>query len=147
LETIDFQVGVDMGSYDVFGQGDVLVFGVLGGFVHGDLDYEAIARSFDFDGGQVGAYATYLNGGLFVDTLLNAHIYSLETGANLGFPDSLDANTVGLRTDGGYRFGSFTGGAFLEPLGTIEVMWADMTASRSAATPSRSTTRPMSEAA
>ena len=125
LETIDFQVGIDMGKRDFLSQGDALVFGLLGGFVHGNLDYDSLARQFDFDGGQVGAYATYLNGGLFVDTLLNVHLYSLDT-ATLGFPDSLDANTVGLRTDTGYRFGSFTGGAFLEPLATIEVTWADI---------------------
>jgi autotransporter-like protein/autochaperone domain-containing protein len=125
LDTIDFQVGVDMGKRDVWGQGDALVFGLLGGFVHGDLDYDALVRNFDFDGGQVGAYATYLNGGLFVDTLLNAHLYSLET-ETLGFPSSLDANTIGLRTDTGYRFGSFSGGPFIEPLATLEVMWADI---------------------
>jgi Autotransporter beta-domain/Autochaperone Domain Type 1 len=125
LDTLDFQVGVDMGKRDVWGQGDALVFGLLGGFVHGDLDYDALARAFNFDGGQVGAYATYLNGGLFVDTLLNVHLYSLDTNT-LGFPDSLDANTVGLRSDTGYRFGSFSGGPFIEPLATIEVMWADI---------------------
>ncbi len=125
LQTIDFQVGVDMGKRDALTQGDALVFGLLGGFVHGDLDYDALARNFNFDGGQVGAYATYLNGGLFVDTLLNVHLYSLET-STLGFPDSLDANTVGLRTDTGYRFGSFSGGPFIEPLATLEVTWADV---------------------
>ena len=125
LTTLDFQVGVDLGQRDVWSQGDALVFGMLGGFVYGDLDYDAIPRAFDFSGGQVGAYATYLNGGLFVDTLLNVHLYELST-ATLGFPSSLDANTVGLRTDTGYRFGSFTGGAFLEPLATIEVLWADI---------------------
>ena len=125
LQTLDFQVGVDMGKHDALSQGDALVFGLLGGFVHGDLDYDALARSFNFDGGQVGAYATYLNGGLFVDTLLNVHLYSLET-STLGFPSSLDANTVGLRTDTGYRFGSFSGGPFIEPLATIEMTWADI---------------------
>jgi|GEM_PF-939627 len=125
LTTLDFQVGVDMGQRDVWSQGDALVFGMLGGFVYGGLDYDAIPRNFDFSGGQVGAYATYLNGGLFVDTLLNVHLYELST-ATRGFPSSLDANTVGLRTDTGYRFGSFTGGAFLEPLATIEVLWADI---------------------
>jgi len=125
LTTLDFQVGVDLGQRDVMNDGDALVFGMLGGFVYGGLDYDAIPRSFDFSGGQVGAYATYLNGGLFVDTLLNVHLYELST-ATRGFPSSLDANTVGLRTDTGYRFGSFTGGAFLEPLATIEVLWADI---------------------
>ena len=125
LETIDFQMGIDFGKKDFFSQGDALVFGLLGGFVHGDLDYDNIARSFNFDGGQVGAYATYLNGGLFVDTLFNAHLYSLDTDT-LGFPDGLDANTLGIRTDAGYRFGSFSGGPFLEPLATLEVTWADI---------------------
>jgi autotransporter family porin len=62
---------------------------------------------------------------LFVDTLLNVHLYELET-ATLGFPSSLNGNTVGLRTDTGYRFGGFTGGAFIEPLATLEVTWADI---------------------
>jgi len=125
LDTIDFQVGIDMGTRDLLSAGDVLVFGMLGGFVHADLDYDQLARQFDFSGGQVGAYATYLKGGLFVDTLLNVHLYELDT-ATLGFPSSLDANTVGLRTDTGYRFGSFSGGMFIEPLATIEVTWADI---------------------
>jgi hypothetical protein len=125
LQTLDFQVGVDMGKRDALTQGDALVFGLLGGLVHGDLDYDALARNFNFDGGQVGVYATYLNGGLFVDTLANLHLYSLET-STLGFPNALDANTVGLRTDTGYRFGSFSGGPFLEPLATLEVTWADI---------------------
>ncbi len=125
LETFDIQVGIDMGTRDVLGAGDALVFGVLGGFVHGDLDYDNIARRFQYDGGQVGAYANYLAGGLFVDTLLNAHIYELDAN-NVAFPGSVDGNTVGLRTDTGCRFGSLTGGTFFEPLATIEVMWADL---------------------
>ena len=125
LDTIDLQMGIDMGRYDVLSEGDALIFGVLGGFVGGNLDYDALVRSFDFSGGQVGAYATYLKGGLFVDTLLNVHLYEIDA-PNQGFPDSLNATTVGLRTDSGYRFGSFTGGAFFEPLATIEVTWADI---------------------
>ncbi len=125
LETFDFQVGLDLGTRDVLGAGDILVFGALGGFVHANLDYEQIARGFDLSGGQVGGYATYLNGGLFVDTLLNVHFLEVDTPV-LGFPKSLDATTIGLRTDAGYRFGSFTGGAFIEPLATIAVTWADL---------------------
>ncbi|MEM8574698.1 MAG: autotransporter domain-containing protein, partial [Pseudomonadota bacterium] len=125
FSSFDLQVGVDMGQYDVINQGDVLIFGVLGGFVGGKLDYDSLADTFDFSGGQVGAYATYLKDGLFVDTLLNVHLYEINT-PNLCFSDSLDATTVGLRTDAGYRFGSFTGGAFFEPLATIEVTWADI---------------------
>ncbi len=126
LETLDFQTGLDMGKRDVWAPGDALVFGVLGGFVSANLDYDSLARQFNFSGSQIGAYATYLNGGLFVDTLANLHLYELEAGSNSGFPDSLDANTFGLRSDAGYRFGSFSGGAFIEPLATLEVTWADI---------------------
>jgi hypothetical protein len=38
----------------------------------------------------------------------------------------MNATTVGVRTDSGCRFGSFHGGAFLEPLATISVGWADI---------------------
>ena len=126
LQTMDFQTGLDLGKRDVLSQGDALVFGVLGGFVQANLDYDHLVRQFDFSGGQVGAYATYLKGGLFVDTLFNAHLYELNPNATLGFPNSLNASTLGVRTDTGYRFGSFSGGAFLEPLATIEVMWANI---------------------
>ncbi|MGV1013904.1 MAG: autotransporter domain-containing protein [Methyloceanibacter sp.] len=125
LDIIDFQLGLDLGKRDFLSDGDILVFGMLGGFVHADLDYKRLVRNFDFEGGQVGGYATYLNGGLFVDTLLNVHLMELET-RTLGFPNSLDATTVGLRTDSGYRFGSFGRGAFIEPLATIAVLWADI---------------------
>ena len=118
-------MGLDLGTRDVLGSGDILVFGALGGFVHGDLNYKNILRQFDLSGGQVGGYATYLNGGLFVDTLLNVHFLDIDTPV-LGFPGSLDATTLGLRTDAGYRFGSFTGGAFIEPLATLAVTWADI---------------------
>ena len=125
LETVDFQGGIDLGKRGLLSDNDVLVFGALGGFIHSDLDYDAINRLFSFDGGQVGGYATYLRGGLFVDTLVNVHLMEVET-RTLGFPNSLDATTIGVRTDSGYRFGSFNGGAFIEPLATISVNWADI---------------------
>jgi autotransporter family porin len=126
LETIDFQSGIDLGKRGLLSENDILIFGALGGFVHADLDYDAITRAFDYQGGQVGGYATYLRGGLFVDTLVNVHLMEIDTGRSLGFPSSLDATTVGVRTDSGYRFGSFNGGAFIEPLATIAVDWADI---------------------
>ncbi|MBM3544337.1 MAG: autotransporter outer membrane beta-barrel domain-containing protein [Alphaproteobacteria bacterium] len=125
LDVLDWQMGLDLGHRDLLAPGDILVFGVLGGFVGAGLDYDQLARQFDFSGGQIGGYATYLRGGLFVDTLLNAHLLEMDTAA-LGMPSSLDANTLGLRTDTGYRFGSFNGGAFIEPLATIEVLWSDI---------------------
>jgi autotransporter family porin len=126
LEATDFQMGLDLGTRGLLSDNDLLVFGALGGFVHANLDYDSIDRQFDFTGGQVGGYATYLSGGLFVDTLVNAHIMALDPHATLGFPNSLNATTLGVRTDSGYRFGSFHGGPFIEPLATISVNWAEI---------------------
>jgi hypothetical protein len=71
LETVDFQSGIDLGKRGLLSDNDILVFGALGGFIHSDLDYDAINRLFSFERGQVGGYATYLRGGLFVDTWVN----------------------------------------------------------------------------
>jgi outer membrane autotransporter protein len=127
LATWDVQFGIDLGARGLLTDNDMLVFGPLGGFVHGDLHYDNIGngRDFDINGPQVGGYATYLRGGLFVDTLLNVHFLDVET-QDLGFPQSFDATNVGLRTDGGYRFGSYKGGAFIEPLATLSINWADI---------------------
>lgn len=123
LETFDVQSGIDLGKRGLLAADDILVFGALGGFVRSDLDYDAIPRLFNFSGGEVGGYATYLRGGLFVDTLLNVQFLGLKT-QTTGFPSTLSATTAGVRTDAGYRFGSFRGGPFVEPLATIAVDWA-----------------------
>jgi hypothetical protein len=136
-----------LGKRGLLSENDILIFGALGGFVHSDLDYDAITRAFDYQGGQAGGYATYLRGGLFVDTLVNVHLMEIDTGRSLGFSSSLDATTVGVRTDSGYRFGSFNGGAFIEPLATIAVDWADIDGFSLGGNKVSFETTPMSEAA
>ena len=125
LSVEDFQTGIDFGKRDLLSQGDILVFGILGGWVHGDVDFDGVNRQFNMSGAQAGAYATYLKGGLFVDTLFKADILKHEQ-QTVEFPGSLDATSFGVRTDTGYRFGSFRGGAFIEPLATIGVIWSDL---------------------
>ena len=125
LTVFDFETGVDFGKRSVFSGNDMLVFGILGGVVGASLDYDPLARQFDFTGGEIGAYATYLNGGLFVDTLVKVDFLEIET-QTLGFPNTIDATTWGVRTDAGYRFGGFGGGAYIEPLATIAVAWSDL---------------------
>jgi autotransporter family porin len=67
-----FESGIDFGKRDLFAQGDILVLGVLGGAVEATLDYKTINRTFNLEGGEAGAYATYLNGRFFVDTLFKS---------------------------------------------------------------------------
>ena len=118
----DFEGGLDFGARDLLARGDALIFGVLGGFVTSELNYDSFSlnRKFDIQGGQVGGYATYIRGGLFVDTLVKDDILNINSNVSYGTPDSLSANNIGVRTDAGYRFGAFAGeGFFFEPLGTI----------------------------
>ncbi|MEZ5828714.1 MAG: autotransporter outer membrane beta-barrel domain-containing protein [Hyphomicrobiales bacterium] len=118
--------GIDLGKRDLFADGDILVFGVLGGAVESSLDYKSLVRTFTLRGGEAGAYATYLNGGLFVDTLFKAIFGKLDPHDVPGFPNKLDNNTYGFRTDTGYRFGGMRWGPFFEPLATIAVSWNDI---------------------
>ena len=120
--TGDFEAGIDFGTRNLLGQGDALIFGVLGGFVVSTLDYDQIAQSFDLNGGQVGAYATYLNGGLFLDTLFKADFVKVDPKDAVGFSGSVDAQNFGVRLNSGYRFGGFGPGVFFEPLATIGVV-------------------------
>ena len=118
--------GVDFGKRDLFADGDILVFGVLGGAVQSTLDYKTLVRTFTVEGAEVGAYATYLNGGFFVDTLFKTIFAEVDPKEVRGFPDTLDSTTYGFRTDTGYRFGGVRQGAFFEPLATIAVSWSDL---------------------
>ena len=73
----------------------------------------------------MGGYATYLSGGLFVDALISAHLMEIDS-RTLGIPNSTSATTMGVRTNSGYRFGSFSHGAFIEPLATLSVNWVEI---------------------
>ena len=110
LNVEDFQSGIDFGKRDLLSEGDILVFGLLGGWEHADVDFNTLNRQFNMSGVQAGAYATYLKGGLFVDTLFKADFLNHEQKVT-GFPDSLDATSFGVRTDAGYHFGGFRGKA------------------------------------
>ena len=125
LQIMDFQAGIDFGQRDFLVPRDALIFGVLGGYVDANLDYQ-MGSEFDFAGGQIGGYATYLNNSLFIDTLLNVHLLELGGDDVSGIPASLGVNNIGLRTDAGYRVGDSKTGAFIEPLATIAVNWADL---------------------
>lgn len=122
LEIQDFQAGVDFGKRDVFASGDALIFGAVGGAVQADLDYDQLRKYFEFDGGQAGAYATYLTNNLFIDVLFKADFLNIDTAA-LGFASSFDATTYGFKAETGYKFGD---AFYLEPVVTLAAAWADV---------------------
>ena len=124
LDVWNLEGGIDFGKKGVLAESDALIFGALGGWVQGGLDYDHLLRQFDMRGGEAGAYATYLNRGLFVDTLFKTTFLEIDPNNSPGFSGSFDATAWGVRTDTGYRFGGFRGGPFIEPLATIAVVWS-----------------------
>ncbi len=127
LDVWNLEGGIDFGKKGVLVAGDALVFGVLGGAVLGNLNYDQLARQFDLSGGEAGAYATYLRGGLFVDTLFKMTFLEFDpNSSSSGISGSFNGTGWGARTDTGYRFGGFKGGLFIEPQATIAVVWSEL---------------------
>ena len=126
LDVWNLEGGIDFGKKGVLAAGDALVFGVLGGAVLGNLNYDELVRQFDLSGGEAGAYATYLRGGLFVDTLFKTTFLEFDPNGSSGFSGSFNGMAWGARTDTGYRFGGFKGGPFIEPQATIAVAWSEL---------------------
>ena len=126
LDVANFQGGLDLGIEDVLASDDMLVFGPLAGVVLGNLDYRNLARQFNLTAAEIGGYATYLRGGLFVDTQAKVHLVEVDPQEVRGLPDDFDSTNFALRTDAGYRFGGFRGGMFIEPLATLGVMWTNV---------------------
>jgi hypothetical protein len=125
LDVWNLEGGIDFGRKNVLAEGDALVLGLLGGATVASLDYDELARQFGITGGEAGLYATYLNDGLFVDTLFKTALFEIDTDKNPGYSGPIDATASGIRTDSGYRFGGFRG-PFIEPLATIAVVWSDL---------------------
>ncbi|UDL88488.1 autotransporter domain-containing protein [Mesorhizobium sp. PAMC28654] len=119
-----FLGGVDMGIEGVAG-GDVM-FGLMAGYVTSTLDFTATGDSWKYKGGTVGAYATYLNGGFYLDGLLKADFLSVDINDQGGVPGSASTNAtnIGVRLDTGYRFA--TGWGFIEPQASLEWVHTQM---------------------
>ena len=115
--------GIDFGKEDVLAPDDLLVLGILGGAVKSSLEFDALARSYELSNLEAGAYATYLRGGFFLDTLFKAFFGDIEPKGAIEFPGTVDTQTYGVRVDSGYRFGGFQSGPFVEPLATLAVSW------------------------
>jgi len=126
LDIWTVESGMDFGKRDLFADGDILVLGVLGGAIESKLNYQAIVRSFNLSGLEAGAYATYMRGGLFVDTLFKTIFAEIDPNGARGFPNSLDHTSYGFRTDAGYRFDDIQPGPFIEPLATIAASWSQL---------------------
>lgn len=126
-----FMAGVDFGKESVTANGanEAWIFGLLGGYAGSNLDFDNSATEADYSAGSVGAYLTYLNGGLFIDATIKADFgtidYSTHAGGGYSDSTSADYTSVGGVLDAGYRF-NMASGWFIEPKATLSYVSTDI---------------------
>ena len=106
--------GIDT-AVDVEGEGTLLA-GFLAGYMSSGLNFATEGTTGTMQGGSVGGYLTYLNGGLFVDLLVKADFVSLAYTSG-GSTANTSGRAIGAIADIGYRVDS--GQMFFEPLATL----------------------------
>ena len=134
--------GLDFGQSDLTSKYDSLVVTLMGGYLNSIVNFNS-ANAFattgplapsntalTFTGGTVGASATYMNRGFFVDALIKADFLNLNVGNMPGSfcstsqptlcSQAIHSLTWGVIGNLGYRFE--LGRYFFEPLGSVE--WA-----------------------
>ena len=118
--------GFDFGTQDI---GDALMFGLFGGYLTSNLDFDETNSEWIYDGPTVGAYVTYVSQGFYADATVKADFLDIDIDANDLAPADNDADTdafnIGGRIDTGYRLG-FGGGLFAEPQATIAVVHTEI---------------------
>ena len=121
------EAGIDFIVSDAGSDGGVFVVGALGGYLTSKMDFNERNDKADFEGGTVGAYATYLRGGWYADLLFKANILDVDYETSFDDPEA-DANTdavsLGARLDAGYRFQMDS--VFVEPQATLAYVSTDM---------------------
>jgi hypothetical protein len=120
--------GVDLGTVSLLSANDAFVAQAIGGYLQSNLNFKQSPASFSFSGGTAGVALTYLNSGVFVDSLFKADLlnYSLNfpTLALFGSPQaSGSATSLGWVGNLGYRW-EFVDPAlglhdYIEPIGTL----------------------------
>jgi outer membrane autotransporter protein len=130
--TYAFDTGYDQTTWSLTGGADFgvslaggsLLFGVLAGYVSSSQDLNASDTEIDYEGGSLGAYASFLAGGFFASLLGKADFLGVDYSPAGGPEDSTSGTNLGLRADAGYRFG--LGAAYLEPVASLAAVWTEI---------------------
>ncbi len=119
--------GFDFGTDNLHDQGDALLFGLLAGYIHSDLDFDSTNTEWTYKGPSVGAYATYLDHAFYADALVKADFLDIEIDAEDLAPSENDADTdavnIGGRIDTGYKIGETW---FVDPQATLAVVHTEI---------------------
>jgi len=110
--------GIDFGRESLSDRGNqAWLFGVFGGYTGSNLDFDGSDTNVDYTAGSIGAYITYLDGGLFVDGTIKADFGSMDYSSG-GDSASADYTSVGGVVDAGYRM-NMASGWYVEPKATL----------------------------
>ena len=128
--TFDYKVEYDQDSYGIIGGFDFApnvdaaygrggwLLGVMAGYINSTQDFKRSTTNVDMEGALVGAYATYLQDGLFVDAQIAANIGEVRYSSaapGLAAKDSADLRSIGGIIDVGYRMPFGSASTFIEP--------------------------------
>jgi hypothetical protein len=86
--TVGGLAGADVTFRSVFGSGDGLIVGVLGGYQRANIGFSGMQMatvSAQVEGPSIGAYFTYFNGGFSTDFTFKADLFTLDESATQNF--------------------------------------------------------------
>lgn len=122
--TVTVQGGFDGGLRNLFGGGDILLLGAFASIADGRAEVRDSATEMDLQGYGGGLYATYLNGGLYIDALFKAEHYDLDYSIPaIDVTATQGALALGGSLEVGWRF-DLAEGFWLEP--QAQVTYLDM---------------------
>ena len=116
--------GIDFLSHS--GEGVAWVAGLTAGKVNSTVDFTTTQTVVEIEGSSLGAYATFLMGGFFVDGIVNTNRLDLEY-ESLGLaPLTAEVESLGYQAEAGYRLAIKEGVAFIEPLAALSHVTTDI---------------------
>jgi hypothetical protein len=100
------QGGIDFGSS---GDNGGFTFGVTGGYINSTLRFSSNGDRFNYDDGNLGVYAGFNSGPLYVNALAKYDHYWIEAnGPFAGFSDKFNGTSYGAQAEIGAKLGSDT---------------------------------------
>ena len=117
------QIGIDFGG--AAGGESSFAFGLTGGYINSNLNYDGSADRLEYDAVNGGLYASYNAGSFFVNALGKYDYYFVDSVTSAGqFAGDLDSSVYGGQIEAGIRFGSDS--LFFEPVGSISYVKSDL---------------------
>jgi hypothetical protein len=127
---IEFDTGSDQDTYSILGGADMkwspdspFRFGIFGGYVTSNLDFDLSDTSADYEGGVLGGYLAYNNGAFYADATVKGDWLNADYSFD-GTSVDTDVFSVGIHGSTGYRF--TMGRAFFEPLATVSYVHSEV---------------------